>query len=134
MINDLLFVYGTLLIEDNQFARYLSANATFYCVGKIKGKFYDIGSYPGVIVTGDDDYDISGTVYQLNNVEEVLRYLDPYEGFGEGEDLPYLFMREALPIKTEKGTISCWIYLYNRPVDGLSQITSGDYQAYLKQK
>ncbi|WP_214070928.1 gamma-glutamylcyclotransferase family protein [Mucilaginibacter sp. dw_454] len=134
MTNDLLFVYGTLLIADNEFARYLTGNSTFYCPGKIKGKLYDVGHYPALVIEEENNYDISGTVYRLHDADAVLKYLDPYEGYGEGEELPYLFVREALPIETEQGVILCWIYLYNRSVEGLYLIESGDYLDYLKTK
>ncbi|MDB5004310.1 MAG: gamma-glutamylcyclotransferase [Mucilaginibacter sp.] len=134
MINDLLFVYGTLLIDDNKFAAYLRSNAIFYNTGTIKGKLYDVGTYPGLIISNDQDYLIKGTIYQLNNAEEILKYLDPYEGFGDEQEQPNLFIRESLPIETSDGVINCWVYLYNLSIDGLNLITHGDYVAYLNQK
>jgi gamma-glutamylcyclotransferase (GGCT)/AIG2-like uncharacterized protein YtfP len=134
MINDLLFVYGTLLIDDNKFAAYLRSNASFYNTGTIKGKLYDVGTYPGLIISNNHDYLIAGTIYQLNNAEKVLKYLDPYEGFGNEQEQPNLFIRESLPIETSDGAINCWVYLYNLSIDGLHLITPGDYMAYLKQK
>jgi gamma-glutamylcyclotransferase (GGCT)/AIG2-like uncharacterized protein YtfP len=134
MTNDLLFVYGTLLIADNEFARYLTRNAAFCCAGKIKGKLYDVGHYPGLVIAAANNYHITGTIYRLRDADQVLKYLDPYEGYGEGEELPYLFVREALPIETAQGVLTCWIYLYNRPIEGLHLIESGDYLGYLKQK
>lgn len=132
MINDLLFVYGTLLVEDNKFGTYLRNNANFYNTGTIKGKLYDVGTYPGLIISNDQDYPIKGTIYQLNNAEEILKYLDPYEGFGDDQEQPNLFIRELLPIETSDGAINCWVYLYNLAIDGLHLITPGDYMAYLK--
>jgi len=45
-MSDLLFIYGTLLKDDNEHAVYLKNNSTFYSAGKLKGKLYDIGEYP----------------------------------------------------------------------------------------
>lgn len=132
MTNDLLFVYGTLLIADNEFASYLTRNSGFCCKGKMEGKLYDVGNYPGLVIDDDDNYDIWGTVYRLHNVDQALKYLDAYEGFGEGEEQPYLFVREALPIETDQGILTCWVYLYNRSIATLSEITTGDYIAYIK--
>jgi len=134
MTNDLLFVYGTLLVANNEFASYLTRNSTFCCRGKIKGKLYDAGHYPALVIDSKDNYDVWGTVYRLKNPQEVLKQLDFYEGFGEGEDQPYLFVREALLIETDQGLITCWVYLYNRPVATLREITTGDYIAYLTQR
>ncbi|GAA4083909.1 gamma-glutamylcyclotransferase family protein [Mucilaginibacter panaciglaebae] len=134
MTNDLLFVYGTLLIADNEFASYLTRNSTFCCKGKMRGKLYDVGCYPGVVIDGDDNYDVWGTVYRMRNVDQALRNLDTYEGFGEGEEQPYLFVREALPIETDEGVLTCWVYLYNRSIATLREITTGDYIAYLRRR
>ncbi|MFD2871808.1 gamma-glutamylcyclotransferase [Mucilaginibacter ximonensis] len=134
MTNDLLFVYGTLLLADNEFANYLTRNAAFYSKGTIQGKLYDVGHYPALVIDEYGNYDVSGTVYRLHNPDEVLRHLDPYEGYGEGEELPYLFVREALPIQTGQGVITCWVYLYNRSLAGLSEISTGDYLDHLQQK
>lgn len=134
MTNDLLFVYGTLLLADNEFANYLTRNSTFYCSGKIQGKLYDVGHYPALVKNTENNYDIKGTVYRLHKADEVLKYLDPYEGYGEGEEQPYLFMREALAIKTDDGDLICWVYLYNRSVAGLREIVTGDYIGYLAQQ
>lgn len=132
MTNDLLFVYGTLLLADNEFANYLTRNSTFCCRGKIKGKLYDTGSYPALTIGIKENYDVWGTIYRLRDAKEVLRHLDPYEGFGEGEEQPYLYIREALPIETEQGLMTCWVYLYNRSVEELREISTGDYLNYLK--
>lgn len=134
MTNDLLFVYGTLLVADNEFASYLTRNSTFCCRGKIKGKLYDAGHYPALVIDSKDNYDVWGTVYRLKNPQEVLKQLDFYEGYGEGEERPYLYIREALAVKTDKGTLICWGYLYNRSIAGFREITAGNYMEYLQQK
>jgi gamma-glutamylcyclotransferase (GGCT)/AIG2-like uncharacterized protein YtfP len=134
MMNKLLFVYGTLLIADNEFAVYLKNNSSVLSSGKFKGKMYDIGTYPGVIPDPENKRVVSGSVCQLNDPQEVFKILDDYEGFGGNQQQPYLFVRELLSIETPDGPVSCWIYLYNLSVDGLFEITSGDYLTYLAQQ
>ncbi|MFD2146691.1 gamma-glutamylcyclotransferase family protein [Mucilaginibacter antarcticus] len=133
MINDLLFVYGTLLNTDNEFARYLKSNAKFHGAGKFIGRLYDIGEYPGATTGTTQDYEIKGDIYQLTSFNALV-ILDNYEGYGADQDQPNLYIRELLPVKTTAGIVDCWIYLYNLPVDGLVEIKGGDYQTYLKQK
>jgi len=133
MTNDLLFVYGTLLLADNEFANYLTRNSTICCRGKIKGRLYDAGNYPALIID-KDNYDIWGTVYHLKSPQKALKQLDFYEGYGEGEEQPYLYIREALSIETNEGKMTCWVYLYNRSIAGLKEIATGDYVEYLQQK
>jgi gamma-glutamylcyclotransferase (GGCT)/AIG2-like uncharacterized protein YtfP len=133
MINDLLFVYGTLLSTNNEFAKYLRQNATFYNTGKIKGRLYDMGNYPGVIANTGKDYDIVGSIYQLKSAD-AWKTIDGYESYGEGQPQPYLYIRKMLPVTTPDGVIEAWVYIYNLSVEGLVEIEGGDYQFYLKQK
>lgn len=134
MTNDRLFVYGTLLLADNEFANYLTRNSTFCCKGKMHGKLYDVGHYPALIIDSKDNYDVWGTVYRLHNVQEVIKQLDYYEGYGEGEEQPYLYIRKSLPIETDREVLTCWVYLYNHSTAGLKEIETGDYISYLNQR
>ena len=129
-INNYLFVYGTLLNADNEFAIYLKNNCSFYANGKFKGRLYDIGEYPGAIA--DDLYTgyIYGSIFMMKDAVSALKYLDDYEGFGPEQEQPNLFVRELMEIDSDNGIISCWCYLYNLPVDGLKLIVSGNYWNY----
>lgn len=122
-----LFVYGTLLDADNEFAIFLRKHCRFVKKGKFKGRLYDIGEYPGAIAdTQTDDY-IHGSIYLLDNASMVLEKLDDYEGFGPDQEQPNLFIRKLMEIETNTRSIDCWVYLYNRDVNGLGYIRSGDY-------
>jgi len=59
-----------------------------------------------------------------------LKYIDDYEGFGEDQEQPNLFIREMAQVETDIGRIDCWVYLYNLPVEGFRGIESGDYTVY----
>ena len=130
VINNYLFVYGTLLNAGNEFAIYLKNNCSFYAKAKLKGRLYDIGEYPGVIA--DDQYAgyVYGSIFMMGDVVSTLKHLDYYEGFGSEQERPNLFVRGLVGIDSDKGIISCWCYLYNLPVDGLKLIESGDYSKY----
>lgn len=129
MINDLLFVYGSLLNNDNEFAHYLRQNADVLEPAFFKGRLFDCGEYPGAIAD-DAGYDIHGTIYRLN-VNTALAILDDYEGFGYDQEQPNLFVRQMAAVKNETKIVNCWVYLYNLPVNGLTEITSGDYISYI---
>jgi gamma-glutamylcyclotransferase (GGCT)/AIG2-like uncharacterized protein YtfP len=131
MATQLLFIYGTLLQSDNEFALYLQKNSSPHGKGKFKGKLYDIGEYPGAILTGDAEDHVHGHIVLLNDTS-VLKNLDRYEGYGPKELKPNLFIRKRIAIETETGLIECWVYFYNLPIDGLHQITSGEYVSYKK--
>jgi gamma-glutamylcyclotransferase (GGCT)/AIG2-like uncharacterized protein YtfP len=125
-----LFVYGTLLDESNEFAIYLKQNCSYYSKGKFRGRLYDLGEYPGAIA--DENYPsyVYGRILELKNTAEALRYLDDYEGFGDDQKQPNLFIRVMLGIETDGELIDCWVYLYNLPVENFRVIESGDYMVY----
>ncbi|MHB8207403.1 gamma-glutamylcyclotransferase family protein [Mucilaginibacter sp.] len=130
--NNYLFVYGTLLDERNEFAIYLKQNCRFYDKGKLKGRLYDLGEYPGAIA--DENYPdyVYGNILELKNTAEALQYIDAYEGFGEDQEQPNLFIREIVSVEAENGQMNCWVYLYNLSVEGFRLIESGDYVGYRK--
>ncbi|MEO7214384.1 gamma-glutamylcyclotransferase family protein [Mucilaginibacter sp.] len=127
-----LFVYGTLLQNGNQFARYLNQHCDFIITGKIAGILYDIGEYPGLVIDHNADY-VFGSIYQIRNAE-VLKEIDIYEGVGADEEHPNLYLRINHSFETAEGPIDAWVYIYNLPVKGFPRITSGDYKEYLRQK
>ena len=126
-MNDLLFIYGTLLKEDNEYAGYLKNNSTFYSKGRLKGKLYDIGEYPGAILSDDDDTCLYGNIVKMIEPDRVLPVINDYEGFGVDQSYPNEFIRVLGNIETGIGIVTCWIYLYNLPITGLAVVKDGRY-------
>ena len=122
-----LFVYGSLLDEDNEFAVYLKDNSKFYSTGKVRGRLYDIGEYPGAILSAEGDEYIYGNILEIDTPEKVFKLIDDYEGYGGEQSWPNEFIRVLIDIETGSGAVSCWIYLYNLPVNGLRDIKGGRY-------
>jgi gamma-glutamylcyclotransferase (GGCT)/AIG2-like uncharacterized protein YtfP len=120
-------LFGTLLDEDNKYGIYLRDNSRFFAAGKIKGKLYDIGEYPGAVLLHDDGEYIYGVILQIDNSNDVLAVIDMYEGFGDDQPQPNEFVRVLIEAETEAGLVNCWFYLYNLPVDGLIGIKGGQY-------
>ena len=127
-MNNLLFVYGTLLDNDNEFAVFLKNNSKFHSPGKLKGKLYDIGEYPGAVFYSDDENYIYGNILELINIEKVLPVIDDYEGYGDDQIQPNEFVRALASVETQADNVICWLYLYNLPVAGLPIIESGRYK------
>jgi gamma-glutamylcyclotransferase (GGCT)/AIG2-like uncharacterized protein YtfP len=126
-MNNLLFVYGTLLDEGNEYAIYLKNNSRSYAEAKLRGKLYDIGEYPGAVLSkGCDEY-VYGVILQLDDPESALKIIDEYEGFGKGQPFPNEFVRVSVKVETGVGEVICWVYLYNLPVTGLPWLKSGRY-------
>lgn len=128
-MTDLLFVYGSLMDSQNEFGLYLQQNSDFVDDGFVLGRLYDAEEYPGLVLNADA-YQVKGKIYQLNNIEKNLPVLDEYEGYGEDELQPNLFVRKLIDINSNSNLVKCWIYLYNHPVNQLKEITSGDYRTY----
>lgn len=122
-----LFVYGTLLDENNQFGAYLKNNCHFFQHGKFKGKLYNIGNYPGAISEPDGDAYVFGSIFILNNPDEILKILDEYEGVGPELPQPTEYTRELIDIEAGDAFTKCWIYLYNLSVENLALIKEGRY-------
>jgi gamma-glutamylcyclotransferase (GGCT)/AIG2-like uncharacterized protein YtfP len=126
--NSFLFVYGTLLDTENEYGVYLSNNCRFYGKGKFKGILYDVGEFPAAIYQPGEEQFVYGSIYVMNDPDKTLKILDEYEGFGENEEQPNLFIRELIAVETKTIQLPCWTYLYNLQVEGLKQITSGNYK------
>jgi gamma-glutamylcyclotransferase (GGCT)/AIG2-like uncharacterized protein YtfP len=126
-MNDKLFVYGTLLDEDNKYGIYLRDNSRFYATGRLPGKLYDIGEYPGAALLTESDEYISGIILQIYRPDDILAVIDLYEGFGDDQPQPNEFVRVLTQAETDAGQVSCWIYIYNLPTNNLTAITEGRY-------
>ena len=128
-----LFIYGSLLQTDNEFGRYLKQHATLYKQGRFKGKLFDVGEYPGAVANPNSEYYVYGSILTLDDPEKSLEYIDDYEGFGEDQLQPNLFIRQLLDIETADENIKCWVYLYDHSIVNLHQIVSGNYLEYKAQ-
>jgi gamma-glutamylcyclotransferase (GGCT)/AIG2-like uncharacterized protein YtfP len=126
-MNNLLFVYGTLLNGENESAVYLKTNSRFYSEGKIPGKLYNIGKYPGAVLLPDCKDYIYGRVLQLDHPENAFAIIDDYEGYRADQSIPNEFIRLISLVETSSAQINCWIYVYNLSISGLKLIKSGRY-------
>jgi gamma-glutamylcyclotransferase (GGCT)/AIG2-like uncharacterized protein YtfP len=134
-----LFVYGTLR---NNYGHklYSILRDNFELIGKgvIKGKLFDIGKYPGAVISKTDNNNIVGELYQAKNneaIDQALKKLDKYEGYDAHNLLSseYVRKRKFVKLKNGKKALS-WVYLYNRPVKNKRLIESGDYIHHLSGK
>jgi gamma-glutamylcyclotransferase (GGCT)/AIG2-like uncharacterized protein YtfP len=126
--SDLLFVYGTLLILENEFGQYLHHNGKIVSRGKFKGTLYDLGQYPAAVSDSQAEGFVHGTILRLCNPAEALKHLDFYEGIGQ----PFCeYIRTSVDVETENSVEKCWVYLYNLPAKDLKVIKNGNYLNYL---
>jgi gamma-glutamylcyclotransferase (GGCT)/AIG2-like uncharacterized protein YtfP len=125
MVHDLLFVYGTLLTDANLYGRYLSANSVLMGDANFNGRLFDLGEYPGAIYDPLAAEKVYGRIYKLKDPAAALALLDDYEGINQSNPAFSEYKREMASVNAAAGIKYCWIYLYNRTINGLIQIDSG---------
>jgi gamma-glutamylcyclotransferase (GGCT)/AIG2-like uncharacterized protein YtfP len=126
-MNPYLFVYGTLMNTEAEPSASLMKGCSIFCKGKFAGKLYDLGEYPGAVLSSKGEEFVYGDIVFMKTPEITIRLLDDYEGFGDDQEQPNLFVRKLIEVETANGKTACWVYLYNLPVKGFKQIISGKY-------
>jgi len=110
-----LFIYGTLH-PDRAPAEMADVVSKLRPLGPgtIRGRLYDLGEYPGVIVGAQPGEKVTGEVFALPDDPEVLVCLDRYEGFVPSDPANSLFVRSKQTVTFADGRRRrCWVYLYN---------------------
>ena len=130
-----LFIYGTLLHPTlSTFAQFLQSHGRLLGDAQIKGRLYDVGSYPALIYDPNASNSVKGKLVELLDESLVLDRLDEYEGCHPSQALPHLYLRQLLPLEANGTKLEAWVYVYNRPTASLHWIKSGDYWSYLQEK
>ncbi|TVO77739.1 gamma-glutamylcyclotransferase family protein [Sedimenticola selenatireducens] len=127
-----LFVYGTLLRAiGHPKQSYITQYCHFHSPGKLRGKLYDIGRYPGVVPSTHTNDWVHGELYQIRQEKPLIQLLDEYEGCSHHFADPHEYRRVLLPIERSDGTIqSAWVYIYTHDTTHLKPILTGDYLTY----
>lgn len=132
-----LFVYGSLRSGFRSPAyEYISRYFTFSGEAKVRGKLFDMGSYPAGIATNESNF-ITGELYEANSPHEfswAIGQLDDYEGVSVEPDEVQLYRRELTEVFTKGSVSHAWIYWYNGDVSGRPFVSSGDMMEYLNKK
>ena len=133
----ILFVYGSLRSGFQSPAyEYISRYFNLIGAAKVKGKLFDMGSYPAAIPCTDDHF-ITGELYEIRDESEfswAIGQLDDYEGVNVESDEIQLYRRELTDVFINNEVIPAWIYWYNGDVSGRPAIASGDLMEYLNSK
>ncbi|WP_207422082.1 gamma-glutamylcyclotransferase family protein [Desertivirga brevis] len=130
-VTQLLFVYGTLLLPENMYARFLLENATLCSPGKFPGELFDLGAYPGAVINYDKDEFVFGKIFKMNDPDQILETLDDYEGLGEAN---CEYERIIIEVSTTDGAVQCYSYIYVHPTSSKTKIEGGNYLRYLENK
>jgi len=132
-----LFVYGSLRSGfRSPVYEYISGYFNFIGEARVKGKLFDMGSYPGGVPSNDGTF-IIGELYSIRDEAEfswAIGQLDDYEGVNVESDEVQLYRRELTDVFIKNEIIPAWIYWYNGDVSGKPVIASGDLMEYLGSK
>jgi gamma-glutamylcyclotransferase (GGCT)/AIG2-like uncharacterized protein YtfP len=133
MSNEFIFVYGTLRKETaTSMYHVLARYCEYFSDGLMQGKLYEVDGYPGAIESDNPNDVVQGEIYRIIYREKVLSKLDEYEECTDSFPQPHEYVRRKLLISLSGGgSISAWVYVFNRDVTGLFQIKNGDYLGYL---
>ena len=132
-----VFVYGSLRkgFQHPAYA-YISRYFTLVAEAKIKGRLYDMGSYPAAIPT-DEAFFITGELYKINHPDEfawAIAQLDDYEGLNADDGETPLYRREPVTVFVQDQEEQAWVYWYNGDTTGKTLIAEGDVLQYMGQK
>ena len=127
-VEEYLFVYGTLRRDcGNDLHRLIARNSDYIGMATFQGQMYHVADYPGIVTSENAADQVVGELYLLSKTIKLLNVLDEYEEF-DAEDLTAsLFVRNKVDVNLKGKIISSYAYLYNRPVNSLKRITSGDF-------
>jgi pyruvate carboxylase len=127
-VEEYLFVYGTLRRDcGNDLHRLIARNSDYIGMATFQGQMYHVADYPGIVSSENAADQVVGELYLLSKTIKLLNVLDEYEEFDSEDLTASLFVREKVDVNLKGKVISSYAYLYNRPVNSLKRITSGDF-------
>ncbi len=135
MVPDTLFCYGTLRHDvPNSRFDLLDGHVAFIGRGRVHGRLYDLGDYPGLrLLPGGNTRIVHGLVYRLKDPASTIPLLDDYEGCGPANPMPHEYRRIVMDVETDGGILPAWVYVCTDTCNPRSEIRPGDYHAFLTQ-
>jgi gamma-glutamylcyclotransferase (GGCT)/AIG2-like uncharacterized protein YtfP len=124
-------VYGTLRrLNGSDPHALLQRKANLESEGTIQGQLFNLGEYPGLVLSTDSADRVVGEVYRLDaaHIDDTLRELDEYEGMGPTSPQPHEYRREMVRVDLKNGSnVDAWAYVLNQVPRKSARIPSGDY-------
>ena len=121
-------MYGTLRRDcGNDLHRLIARNSDYIGMATYQGKMYQVADYPGIVASESVSDVVVGELYLLSNTIKLLNVLDEYEEFDPTNEAKSLFVRKEVTVDMKGESFTSYAYVYNRPVDEKTFISSGDY-------
>lgn len=126
--NARLFVYGALRKGFHAHGLMQGFHARLLATGRVKGRLYDLGKYPGAIASTSDADRVHGEIYLLPRAAAAFTALDRLEGFDPANPGGNLFERKETTVTLAGGREArAWIYWLARVRARGRRIASGNY-------
>lgn len=123
-----LFAYGTLRMGmGHAMHQVLAPHATFIGEGTVSARLFNLGSYPGIVLSDQSGDRVIGDVFHLapESAGSLLSALDDYEGIGPAHPLPHEYAREAVDVLMSDGrSIRAWAYVLTDPLPSWPRIVT----------
>jgi gamma-glutamylcyclotransferase (GGCT)/AIG2-like uncharacterized protein YtfP len=134
MSSNFIFIYGTLLSSLNHpMHDLLKRYAELTGKGTIRAKLYDLGRYPGVVLSNNQADRVKGEIYKITDSEKLFPVLDRYEGCSDEFPEPHQYLRKKVPVLMDDGRrMDTWVYLFNWDTLRHTHIESGNYLENVK--
>ncbi|MCF8034162.1 MAG: gamma-glutamylcyclotransferase [Desulfarculaceae bacterium] len=122
---EIIFLYGTLMCPFPTQAR-LGVEHMLEYKGPdaMAGQLHDMGPYPAL---RPGPGLVQGQVFAILD-PQVVDILDSFEVYRPGAPDESEYLRERWSLTQRPA--EAWVYVFNRPVDGLPLIPGGDWAAY----
>lgn len=129
-----LFVYGTLRPGlGHALGQRLGQVGQRLGLGRVFGRLYDCGAFPVAVPDASQRFRVTGEVFEVEDNPLFWALLDEYEDFKPNDLRHSHFRRAEAEVKMESlERLQAQIYWYRLPIDGLTEIPSGDYCDYLR--
>jgi pyruvate carboxylase len=125
---DYLFVYGTLRHEfGNELHKIIAKNSEFEGMASYQGEMYMVAEFPGIVPSESVSNQVVGELYKINSTEKLFAILDDYEEYDPNNEADSLYVRKKISLSFGGMLIDSWAYLYNKSLDYLEKIESGDF-------
>jgi gamma-glutamylcyclotransferase (GGCT)/AIG2-like uncharacterized protein YtfP len=92
----------------------------------IKGDLYDLGEFPG-LVCGEGA--VRAELYEVSDMS-AIQDLDKFEQYDPTQKESSLYIRKL--VKPMNYASNVWVYFYNRQINDVALISSGDWRKYKK--
>ncbi len=131
-----LFVYGTLMRRfQNAAAIRLRRDASFIGAATLNGQLFNLGAYPGVLLSRNARTLVHGEVFRLSGNGQLLQFLDRYESCAQDDPQPHLYRREITLVRLAGGEhLPVWVYALIEAPARLYAIPTGRFNGAARRR